>query len=68
MSSQVTREALQEAMRAARCTGDLDAALRFPALRIALQNTAAVLPDLQRRPTILRPRFDVKRAQAGDSD
>lgn len=68
MAIQATREQLEEAMKAARCTGDLDTALLNPALRIALQNTAEVLPLLGRKPIFHRPRFDAKRAAAGDND
>lgn len=67
MPIQISRDFLQQAMRAARCTGDLDAALNFPALRIALENTAALLQQRQQAP-IRPPRFDAKRAAAGDQD
>jgi hypothetical protein len=68
MSGQVSREFLQQAMRAAGCTGDLDAALKFPALRIALENTAALLQQIHKTATNSPPRFDAKRAAAGDLD
>lgn len=60
-----TRQQLETAFRDCDCTGSLDDALRFPALAIALKNVAQAI--VSRRP-IPTPRFDVKRAVAGDLD
>lgn len=68
MPVQISRDLLQQAMRAARCTGDLDVALNFPALRIALENTAALLQQRHLVAPHKPPRFDAKRAAAGDLD
>ena len=59
------RRALELAFRTCDCTGNLDDALRFPALAIALKNVAQAI--VSRRP-IPTPRFDVKRVAAGDFD
>ena len=61
----VPRRDLEVAFRSCNCTGNLDDALRFPALAIALRNVAQAIAA--RRP-IPAPHFDVKRVAAGDFD
>ena len=61
----IPRRDLEVAFRTCDCTGDLDDALRFPALAIALKNVAQTIAARRPIPT---PRFDVKRAIAGDFD
>ncbi len=56
-------ERLKEAFRFCECKGSLDAALNFPALTIALKNLAECIEA--RKP---KPRYDFKRAIAGDFD
>jgi len=58
-----TRQQLNTAFRACECKGDLDSALKFPALAIALKNVAECIEA--RKP---KPRYDFKRAIAGDFD
>ena len=61
----IPRRDLEVAFRSCDCTGSLDDALRFPALAIALRNVAQAIAARRPIPT---PRFDVKRAIAGDFD
>ena len=61
----VPRRDLEVAFRSCDCAGDLDAALSFPALAIALRNVARTIAA--RRPTPTH-RLDVKRVAAGDFD
>ena len=60
-----TRAQLAVAFVTCDCKGDLDAALRFPALAIALKNVAETIES---RKPIPKPRYDFKRAIAGDFD
>lgn len=64
-SAATSRSDLEVAFRSCDCTGNLDDALRFPALAIALRNVAQAIAARRPIPT---PRFDVKRAVAGDFD
>ena len=64
-SAGITRQQLDVAFRSCACSGDLDTALQFPALAIALKNVAEGLAA--QRP--IKPiRIDFKRATAGDFD
>ena len=64
-SGTLTRQQLDVAFKSCACSGDLDTALRFPALAIALKNVAENIAAP--RPT--KPiRIDFKRATAGDFD
>ncbi len=64
-SGSLTRQQLDVAFRSCACSGDLDTALQFPALAIALKNVAeniaAVRPSKPKR-------IDFKRVTAGDFD
>lgn len=65
MRTEITREQLQQALKESRCSCDLDTALQFPALAIALANTAiSLIPTT--KSTVRRP--DFKRASAGDNE
>ncbi|OZI61583.1 hypothetical protein [Bordetella genomosp. 11] len=70
MAAHISRESLQIALwaacKSAEC--DLEKALAWPAFRIALQNTALVMDQINQRQAAHRPIFDAKRAAAGDSD
>jgi len=69
MLAEIERARLENAMRESRCTGDLDTALKFPALAIALRNTAEALSQpSQPRRTARGNVIDFKRACAGDND
>lgn len=70
MAVHASRESLQQALRISSkgTTSDLERALAWPALRIALQNTALVMDQINQRQAAHRPIFDAKRAAAGDSD
>ena len=71
MRSEVSRQQLESAMRAARCHGDLDTILASPvgiALRIALTNTALALAEVHHATRPLKTKFDARRAAAGDFD
>ena len=61
----MSRSQLDIAFKTCKCTGDLDAALAFPALAIALKNVAETIEANKPRP---KPRYDFKRAIAGDFD
>ena len=63
MTTFLSRDQLDAAFRACECKGSLDAALNFPALAIALKNVAECIEA--RKP---KPRYDFKRAIAGDFD
>ncbi len=64
-SGSFTRQQLDAAFRSCACSGDLDTALRFPALAIAIKNVAeSIAADRPSKPK----RIDFKRATAGDFD
>lgn len=63
--SEVSLKKLKDAFHFCDCKGDLDAALRFPALAIALKNVAETI---ELRKPVPKPRYDFKRAIAGDFD
>lgn len=64
-SASPSRQQLDVAFRSCACSGDLDTALQFPALAIALKNVAESIKA--NRPT--KPiKIDFKRATAGDFD
>jgi len=65
INNSINRSKLDLAFRSCGCTGDLDAALTFPALAIALKNVAETIEANKPRP---KPRYDFKRAIAGDFD
>lgn len=56
---------LKEAFRFCGCKGDLDTALMFPALAIALKNVSETIEARRLRKS---QRIDFKRATAGDFD
>lgn len=60
-----TRKQLDEAFRLCGCKGDLDTALMFPALAIALKNVSETIEARRLRQ---HQRIDFKRATAGDFD
>lgn len=69
MLAEIERAQLEKAMRESRCTGDLDTALKFPALAIALRNTAQALNHPPKNRQRSRGNvIDFKRACAGDID
>ena len=65
MSKEPTRCQLLLAFRRAGGRSDLDLAMNWPALRIALTNTATVMANKPLKKSHLG---DFKRAAAGDSD
>ena len=64
-SASPSRQQLDVAFRSCACRGDLDTALQFPALAIALKN---VSETIEARRTTKPSRIDFKRATAGDFD
>ncbi len=64
-TSHISRKQLDEAFRRCGCKGDLDTALTFPALAIALKNVSETIEAGRLNQT---RRIDFKRATAGDFD
>lgn len=64
-TSHISRKQLDEAFRRCGCKGDLDTALMFPALAIALKNVSETIEARRLRSL---QRIDFKRATAGDFD
>lgn len=65
MNILLNRRQLEVAFNSCNCRGDLDTALLFPALAIALKN---VSETIEARRTTKPSRIDFKRATAGDFD
>lgn len=64
-TNHISRKQLDEAFRRCGCKGDLDTALMFPALVIALKNVSETIEARRLRQ---HQRIDFKRAIAGDFD
>ena len=59
----ISRQQLEVAFQSCACSGDLDTALQFPALAIALKNVAETINARRAEKPV---RVDIKRAAAGD--